>query len=74
MILVLKTITICVKSMELNYHSYIFLKILLFDLLNNVDTHKRVFKRADNISKNFDDGVFYMASFNSVIKNLESNL
>ena len=23
----------------------------LFDLLNNVDTHKRVFKRADNISK-----------------------
>ncbi len=40
----------------------------LFDLLNNVDTHKRVFKRSDNISKNFDDGVFYMASFNSVIK------
>ena len=62
MILVLKTITICVKSMELNYHSYIF-ENHLFDLLNNVDTHKKVFKRADNISKNFDDGVFYMASF-----------
>lgn len=40
----------------------------LFDLINNVDTHKRVFKKSNNTSKNFYDGVFYMASFNSVIK------
>lgn len=48
---------------------YYFIENHFFDIMNKVDTHKRVLKTEYQSSpNNFDDGVFYMASFNSVIK------
>jgi len=48
---------------------YYFFENHLFDILNNVDTHKRLQKSEYKSNPtNFDEGVFYMASFNSVVK------
>jgi hypothetical protein len=48
---------------------YYFFENHLFDILNKIDTHKRLLK-SEYSSKpiNFNEGVYYMASFNSVIK------
>ena len=58
-------------KLPINY----FFENHFFDIINNVDTHKRVLKSQYQSSpNNFDDGVFYMASFNSVIKTTISKI
>jgi hypothetical protein len=57
------------KKYGIKLPMYYFFENHLFDIWNNVDTHKRLLKSEYTSNPaNFDEGVYYMSSFNSVIK------